>query len=179
MSDIDRIFARLGGRHSAGDDKRELRSIRRKGGATGSRIVEVVRLPARAAAASGGGPRRTDFRVRAETWDDGFPVRTAPPPSQAPQPVADEAPGPVAHVMPVRDRTIVEPQIEAAPAAPSEPAQTAPLPARRARRTARSTTRRVADPFDPADDGANCLRCGYAVQPARERRGLMMCAACA
>jgi hypothetical protein len=38
--------------------------------------------------------------------------------------------------------------------------------------------RRVADPFDANDDGANCLRCGYAVEPARERRGLMTCAGC-
>jgi hypothetical protein len=41
-----------------------------------------------------------------------------------------------------------------------------------------ATVRRVADPFDADDDGANCLRCGYMVEPARERRGLMTCAAC-
>jgi hypothetical protein len=43
---------------------------------------------------------------------------------------------------------------------------------------ARDLTRRVADPFHADDDGANCLRCGYLVEPARERRGLNTCAAC-
>jgi hypothetical protein len=42
----------------------------------------------------------------------------------------------------------------------------------------RKPERRVADPFDAHDDGANCLRCGYVVEPAREKRGLMTCAAC-
>jgi hypothetical protein len=53
-----------------------------------------------------------------------------------------------------------------------------PPPAKVARRTARVASWRIADPFDRADDGANCLRCGYAVQPARERRGLITCAGC-
>jgi hypothetical protein len=39
-------------------------------------------------------------------------------------------------------------------------------------------SRRVADPFDANDEGANCLRCGYVVERARERRGLMTCAEC-
>jgi hypothetical protein len=39
-------------------------------------------------------------------------------------------------------------------------------------------TRRVADPFNASDDGANCMRCGYAVEPAREKRGLMICSEC-
>jgi len=38
--------------------------------------------------------------------------------------------------------------------------------------------RRVVDPFDAEDDGANCMRCGYAVEPAREKRGLLTCAHC-
>jgi hypothetical protein len=51
-------------------------------------------------------------------------------------------------------------------------------PAQRARRPRVGATQSVADPFDAADDRANCLRCGYAIQPARERRGLMTCAGC-
>ncbi|GGJ40401.1 hypothetical protein GCM10011320_55070 [Neoroseomonas lacus] len=39
-------------------------------------------------------------------------------------------------------------------------------------------TRRVANPFDASDDGANCMRCGYAIEPAREKRGLMTCSGC-
>jgi hypothetical protein len=80
--------------------------------------------------------------------------------------------------MPTWTPAVVHPTVEPTPAAPSEPAQPAPPQAKRARRTARAASRRIADPFDPADDGANCLRCGYLVEPARERRGMMTCAAC-
>jgi len=41
----------------------------------------------------------------------------------------------------------------------------------------KAAVRRFADPFAD-DDGANCLRCGYLVEPAREKRGLMTCSAC-
>ena len=41
----------------------------------------------------------------------------------------------------------------------------------------KATVRRFADPFAD-DDGANCLQCGYLVEPAREKRGLMTCSAC-
>jgi hypothetical protein len=39
-------------------------------------------------------------------------------------------------------------------------------------------TRRFADPFAADDDCANCLRCGYLVEKARDRRGLMTCSEC-
>lgn len=180
MSDIDRIFARLGGGQTAGGDQRELRHIPRKGASAGRRTVEVVRLPTRGRATPGGGGfRRTDLGVRAESWDDGFPAKSAPPAYPAPLPVTAEAPEPVAHVMPTWTPASVQPGIDRAPAAPPEPAPSATSqPARRARRTAQVATRRVADPFDADDDGANCLRCGYAIEPARERRGLMTCAVC-
>jgi hypothetical protein len=38
--------------------------------------------------------------------------------------------------------------------------------------------RHYADPFAQDDVGANCLRCGYLVEPAREKRGLLTCAGC-
>jgi hypothetical protein len=178
MSDIDRVFARLGGKHPAGGDQRELRRIPRKGGSADSRGVEVVHLPARGSAASGGGPRRADLRVRAETWDEGFPAKSAPhPPSRLPQPAAAETSGTIAHVMPMWERTAVEWEVEPASPALSEAAQTPP-PAECTRRTAGRASQRVADPFDPHDDGANRLRCGYVIQPARERRGLVTCARC-
>jgi len=41
-----------------------------------------------------------------------------------------------------------------------------------------STRRAFADPFAAEDSGANCIRCGYLVSPAREKRGLMTCARC-
>jgi hypothetical protein len=36
----------------------------------------------------------------------------------------------------------------------------------------------VADPFDPSDFGANCIRCGYAIEAARDQRGMMTCSGC-
>jgi hypothetical protein len=42
----------------------------------------------------------------------------------------------------------------------------------------KETARHFADPFADGDDGANCLRCGYLIEPAREKRGLLTCAAC-
>jgi hypothetical protein len=41
-----------------------------------------------------------------------------------------------------------------------------------------STRRTFADPFAADDTGTNCIRCGYLVSPAREKRGLMTCAKC-
>lgn len=176
MSDIDRVFAQLGGKRSSDGDQRELRRIPRKGNAAGSRVVEVVRLPAKGAASPGGASRQTDHRLRAATWDDGFPAKSAPtsslfsptPAADAPQPVVP----PVVHVMPGWAPSPVEPETRPAPAAEAKPRVA------RTRRTAPAISRRVADPFDAADDVANCLRCGYVVEPARERRGLMTCAAC-
>jgi hypothetical protein len=78
-----------------------------------------------------------------------------------------------------------EPVVEEAPRAPPAPPASAAgpelveLPPRRASgRVAKPAVRRVADPFDADDDRANCLRCGYAIERARERRGLMTCAEC-
>lgn len=180
MSDIDRVFARLGGGQPNATGERELRSIPRKGRSTGSRTVEVVRLPPRGGASRGETSRRTDFRVRAESWEDGFPARSVPPPASSEQPVTAEtadraAAEPVAHLMPGWEPTAVEREVEPTLAVPSGPAQPR---AKRARRTVTAKSRRVADPFDATDDGANCLRCGYAVEPGRERRGLVTCSAC-
>jgi hypothetical protein len=165
MSDIDRVFARLGGGQSAANEQREQRRIPRKGGAPGSRVVEVVRL-----APSGGTARaaqRPDVHLRAQSWEDGFPAQP-PRPSAAPAgPPAAEAPAPTVHVMPMWERSSPEPAT-----ARDEPRKGP------ARRKAETPVRRVADPFDPEDDGANCLRCGYAIEPVREARGLMTCAAC-
>ncbi len=100
--------------------------------------------------AGGAQPRRADRRVRAETWDGGFPARSAPPPVAAPKPIT---------------------QPEDAPTPP-------PPSARRDRRASPVARARVADPLDAHDDRANCLRCGHVVARARERRGLTTCAAC-
>lgn len=179
MSDIDRVFARLGGRQTAGGDQRELRRIPRKG-ASGARLVEVVRLPPRGAAGTASGPRRSDGRVRAESWEDGFPTKPGPASSWPEQPAAAPAPEPVTHVMPMWEPAAKDvagmsagpAPVEAQPDEIDRPAA-APSTGR-----ARKQGRRVADPFDASDNRANCLRCGYAIEPARERRGMMTCARC-
>lgn len=51
-------------------------------------------------------------------------------------------------------------------------------PGRPRKQPASAPTRRVADPFDASDDHANCMRCGYAIEPTREKRGLMTCSEC-
>jgi hypothetical protein len=180
MSDIDRIFARMGGRHATSSDQRETRNIPRKGGSTGSRVVEVVRLPASGTPVGRDQSHRTAFKVRAQTWDDGFPARSSLQPSPASQPVAVETAAPVAHVMPMWQPATTEADSTAPAPMPLEEhlSQVALTPRRDSLRKVKKPTRRVADPFDANDDGANCLRCGYAVEPARERRGLRTCAAC-
>ncbi|WP_137178172.1 hypothetical protein [Roseomonas sp. AR75] len=176
MSDIDRVFARLGGGSQASTEQRETRRIPRKGGLTGNRVVEVVRLPSRGSAAPGSDSRRNDFQVRAQSWDQGFPAHAATTPKAPAERAAEQsvAAAPKVHVMPMWERSGVEPAAEPPP----------PPPRLRAKRSAERgasahpAERRVADPFDAEDDGANCLRCGYLVEPAREKRGLMTCAAC-
>lgn len=42
----------------------------------------------------------------------------------------------------------------------------------------KSIKRAFADPFAAGDTGTNCIRCGYLVSPAREKRGLMTCLQC-
>jgi hypothetical protein len=58
-----------------------------------------------------------------------------------------------------------EPPVETAVAGPRKP------------RVPKAAVRRFADPFAD-EDGANCIRCGYLVEPAREKRGLMTCSVC-
>ncbi len=111
MSDIDRVVARLGGSQPAATERRELRSIPRKGGATGSRVVEVVRLPARGAAPGRAPAGRPKAAVRSQTWDGGFPTRAARP---------GAALEPVAHVTPAWELTAAEAGIE--PASTASPA---------------------------------------------------------
>lgn len=175
--DADHVFARMGGGHAAAEEQRELRSIPRRGGAAGSRTVEVVRLPPRGDAPA---RDRADSRptgVRVQTWDDGFPAKPSPPGARLPVPAAPDKLEPVVHVMPAWERSGAEP--DGTPQ-PTEPSATAPgTTRRRAPRAPKDDSgRRVADPFDATDEGANCFRCGYLVEPARARRGLMTCAKC-
>lgn len=176
MDDKDRVFARFKDDKPEASDRRELLTIPRRAGASGSRVVEVVHVR------SGGAIRdqslRVDTHVRAASWDGGFPAKR---PVVAPvlvDAVTVEAATPTAHVMPAWEPTAAG--AKAALSAPTqEPVAAAHQGRGRPRKlTASTPARRVADPFDGSDDGANCMRCGFVIEPAREKRGRLTCSAC-
>ncbi|MBP0465209.1 hypothetical protein J5Y09_14885 [Roseomonas sp. PWR1] len=180
MDDIDRVFARFKDDKPEPTNRRETLNIPRRNGAGGSRTVEVVHV--RSGTASRDRPQRMDPQLRAASWDEGFsaqrPVAT-PAPSAPP---AAPATRPKTHVMPAWEPAAAK---EASSAPASEKAAVAPdATARRGRgrprKEVRATppARHVADPFNPSDDGANCMRCGYAIEPTREKRGLLTCSEC-
>jgi hypothetical protein len=159
-------------------NRRETLSIPRKGnGVGGSRVVEVVHPAARHRGAGRQGaaaPARASAAMPrpGSTAFQPVPPRCHPPSHPPGGPQRAEAAEPIAHVMPMWEPA---PAPEPVPAAPEAEAHAAP---RQRRGPGAPARRRVADPFNAADDAANCLRCGYVVEAARERRGLMTCAAC-
>lgn len=177
MSEIDDVFANFRAEKSSSADRRETRSVPQRG-TRGSRTFEVVHVRSGSTARPTDQPRRSSG-VRAAAWDSGFPARQAPQRPAAPQPPVSVPVEPTFHIMPQRS-----PPTLAAEAAPVVHDPTPVIATRRGRgrprkQTAVAPIRRFADPFDASDEGANCLRCGYVVEPARDRRGLMTCAECA
>jgi hypothetical protein len=185
MSEADRVFsARKGqGTQAPFGDKRLILSAPRRGGPGGGRgrVVEVVHVRRDGSRSTESRPRPAAWSVRAETWPEGF--RAKPVQSLSPHdilPVAPEPAPPVVHIMPMWE----PPPQPAPPMAPSGelPVEAAIAGRRRPRipkaRAPKGTARCFADPFTDGDDGANCLRCGYLVEPAREKRGLLTCAVC-
>jgi hypothetical protein len=184
MSEADRVFpARRGqGAQTLSSEKRFIQSRHRRGevGSGQPRVVEVVHVRRGTARLAEESSRPPVWSVRAETWPDGFhakPSKPSPEPPIVPQPAA-----PVGHVMgawwePVPPKAVP-------PSTPSDqvPAEAVVTGQRksRTRKTASppAVARAFADPFAAEEEGANCLRCGYLVEPARERRGLLTCAAC-
>jgi hypothetical protein len=77
-------------------------------------------------------------------------------------------PSPQQHVSPAE---LTEPPAETAIADHRKPRVSKP-------RSLKVAERRFADPFADDDGGANCIRCGYLVEQAREKRGLMTCLKC-
>lgn len=196
MSEADRVFPRDPNQPQGGEsrDRRVIvKSPRRNGPGGGtSRTVEVVHVRRGAPRPAEDQPRAASRHTHAETWPDGFRAK-APPPPLLRDDIAPPPPEPVAptvHVMPAWERTVQEaPLAETTPAeiplaeipiaepaiadaAVAAPAAVALSP------KAKPTRRRFADPLAEDDDGANCLRCGYLVEAARDRRGLRTCAAC-
>jgi hypothetical protein len=177
MTDIDRVFARFSAPGAAATPSRQTVTVPARG-TRGSRVVEVVHLGPRSGAAEAV-PARHAADIGTAAWGEEVSSK-GPPPAQAtamPLPAAPPSPQPVVHVMPAWQPRAVE--VQPAPgigrsAVPS--LHPAPKTPRRTR--SGPTFRRVADPFDADDDGTNCIRCGYLVEPAREKRGLMTCAGC-
>ena len=186
MSEADRVFPRREelGAQSSHSEQRLVLSTPRKSGAGGgrSRVVEVVHVRRSGPRPVEDRPRPAPRSVRAEVWPEGFRAKPASPlPSQDIRPVAPEPAQPTVHVMPMWEPTQ---QRAAQPAAePAEqPGGMAAAGGRAPRvpkpRAPKTTGRLFADPFSPDDGGANCIRCGYLVEPAREKRGLMTCSGC-
>ncbi len=177
MDDKDYVFAQFKDDKPAASDRREMLSIPRKGNTMGSRTVEVVHVRSGGAPAGKGQPRRLAVTNRAATWENGFPAR---PPAQPPAMVEAQPPAraePVTHMMPMWEQAAAE--VGVAASARGEPTAGPAVPDMAPRnRPMDMSTRRVADPFNTDDDGANCMRCGYAVELAREKRGLLTCARC-
>lgn len=178
MSDIDGHFARSRGTGASAVPRRQLVTVPRRG-ARGSRVVEVVHLRAASDAAEAAPPRHA-AAIGAAACGEEISSKGPPPPLDTATPLsaAPPSPQPVVHVMPAWEPRAVEVQ----PAPGAEGTAASPLHAapKASRRTPSGpTSRRVADPFDADDDRANCIRCGYAIEPGREQRGLMTCVQCA
>jgi hypothetical protein len=187
MSEADRVFPRQqeqGAHTLSGEERRLIHSTpRRSGFGSGkSRVVEVVHVRLGEPRPTGQSPRAVPRNVRAETWAEGFNAKSAfPLPQQDTQGALVQPEQPTVHVM---EGWKPSPRQPAQPVAePGEPfSETASSARCRKSRTpkadAQGSARRFADPYAADDHGANCLRCGYLVEQAREQRGLMTCAGC-
>jgi hypothetical protein len=172
MFEADRVFARMSTpeSHSSPKDRQYIQiAPRRRGVTTGhSRVVEVVH---RRSDRSADAPREERSSAHAASWPEGFQARSASVPPPAEMPAASPVPAPpVGHVMPGWEPLLAPMELPSPPVPPQRQpkAVVAPKPRERG----------FADPFAAEDTGANCFRCGYLVEPAREKRGLMICAAC-
>ena len=177
MSEIDRIFPRREERGTQTPSSEKRLIVPRRGGK--ARAVEVVHV--RRSRLTEKHSRPAPWSVHAETWLNGFRAKSAPVlPQRDMQPVTPEPAQPVAHVMPMWQPSPQQPvQPVTKPAEP--PVETAtverPKPRTSKPHAPKATVRHFADPFAD-DEGANCIRCGYLVEPAREKRGLMTCSQC-
>jgi hypothetical protein len=186
MSEADRVFsARKGqGAQATSSERRLILSTTRKRGSDGgkTRMVEVVHVRRGAAGPATECPQAAAWDALAETWLEGFRAKPAQPitPQEMP-PATPKAPPPVGHVMPMWEpsRPQAAQPVEELPAPPVEAAAPEARRPRRAKvMTSATAERYFADPFADGEDGANCMRCGYLVEPAREKRGLPTCSAC-
>ena len=188
MSEADRVFSRYtdhGAQTSSGDSERRfIVSAPRKdsSGERKTRVVEVVHLRPSRTRPIEDRPKPTPRNVHAETWPDGFRAKPALPIAR--QDIPHDAPAPAqlaVHIMPMWEPLSGQPAHPAAQLA--EVLVEAPVIKHRKPRAAKPHTstmraRQFADPFADDEGGANCIRCGYLVEQAREKRGLMTCSEC-
>jgi hypothetical protein len=184
-SEADRVFSsRKGqGAQATSSERRHILSTSRKGGAGGStsRMVEVVHVRRGGTRPTEGRPQAASRETGTEAWLEGFRAKPAQPiPSLEMQPAAPKAPAPVVHVMPMWEpsRQQAPQPMEEPPESPGEAAAPGTRRPRLAKVRAPTAERHFADPFADGEDGTNCMRCGYLVEPAREKRGLTTCLAC-
>lgn len=184
MSEADRVFSRLPKPIASSSERRHIVTAPRKtrSGTVTNRVVEVVHV-----ARGTSGPRKDHpYPVqrdgRAESWPDGFHAKSASP-TVLPNthPMTPRPAPPVVHVMPAWEPSPQKPALT--DEGPAELSSSIPTIGRQTQHNAASshsktTTRRFADPFAADDDGANCTRCGYLVEAARERFGLWTCSKC-
>ena len=178
MSEADRVFSRMTtpGSLPAPEDKQFLHvTSRRRGAVPGqSRVVEVVHRRS-------GHTAPPAEQAPAPPWPEGLQGSSAPASPPVEDPTATPVPAaPVGHLMPGWERRLP-------PLQPAEPVAKTPVGVRPRPRVARpdrsdapsaSAKRGFADPFAVDDTRANCIRCGYLVSPAREKRGLLTCLQC-
>jgi hypothetical protein len=184
MSEIDRVFS---GQSSRAKPARETRHIvtaprRSRSGMMAHRVVEVVHVARSTPKPLKNDPQPVRRDVCAANWPDGFRAKAASPaPVQDAPSVVPEPASPAVHVMPAWEPSVQQPAWARRKSA--ELPNSTPTLEHQEQRDAASTalkgmTRRFADPFAADEDGANCIRCGYLVEPARERRGLWTCSQC-
>jgi hypothetical protein len=182
MSEVDRVFpprAEEADVVKAGE-KRFIQATSRKRGLASAqtRIVEVVHLRSTRSKPADEPRQRVVARQHAESWPDGFRAKTAGPKSTfEAAPFVPEPSPPTVHVMAAWDPSPKPPAATPPPAADAVTAEAQQQPAPQ-RKAPRAVSRRFADPFADDDSGANCLRCGYLVERAREDCGKMTCSQC-
>jgi hypothetical protein len=163
----------------SGEKRRIVIAPRRRGlGSSSSRVVEVVHIRrSRSSSAEDRSPPAPRY-VRAETWPEGFRAKSALPlPRHDMELVSPEPAQPSVHVMAMWEPSARQP---AEPVTkPAEP----PVVERRKPRiskpnTSKVTARPFANFFAEDDSGTNCIRCGYLVERARDKHGLMTCSQC-
>ena len=184
MSEADRVFSRLSKPITSFSERRHIVTPPRKNrsGTMTNRVVEVVHVAHGTPGLRKGHPHPVPSNGPAESWPDGFHAKSASP-SVMPntQPMTPKPAPPVVHVMPAWEPSPQKPALtdeEPVAVSSSIPTIGHQVQHNAASSHSKATTRRFADPFAADDDGANCTRCGYLVEAARERLGLWTCSKC-